>query len=126
MTALSMAFLTTPFVASAKSFEEAYVESYHGRSDIPVPTAVVSPQVGTEDVGVAVELVFVVDESGKPNEIEVRNDVDRRLAKLVVNAVKKWEFAPLVDAAGEPVASKVMLPVHIVDEFSSELLVAAN
>ena len=37
----SLGFLAAPLALSAKSTERAYVESYRGRTDIPVPVSVV-------------------------------------------------------------------------------------
>ena len=126
MTVLSLGLLAAPFAVSAKSFEEAYVESYEGRSDIPVPTSVVSPEVDRKDIGTSVELVFVVDELGQPTEISARTRVAKDLADELIDAVSKWRFAPQLAANGNPVARKVMLPVHVVSGTSTKLLVAAN
>jgi len=40
---LSLGLLLAPFALMAKSPETTYVESYHGRTDIPVPVSVVTP-----------------------------------------------------------------------------------
>ena len=66
---LSFAALLSPLALSASpiSSDEAYVESYQGRSGIPVPISVVSPSYqGTTGV---VEVAFVVNEKGKPTNI---------------------------------------------------------
>ena len=107
--------LLAPFAASAKSVEKAYVETYQGRTDIPVPVAVVSPSVSTEYAGSTVELAFTVDTAGKPTELSVKSSPDGVLSDTVVEAVKRWRFTP-AHLNGVPVAMKVVLPVMIVEE----------
>ena len=42
---LSLGLLAVPFALWAKSPESAYVESYRGRTGIPVPLSVVTPEL---------------------------------------------------------------------------------
>ncbi len=100
--------------ASAKTDEQAYLESCHKAPGIPVPVSVVSPTVGPEYNGATVQLEFVVDATGKPAEFSVKFATDDTLATAVVHAVKQWRFTPAVKD-GLPVATKVTLPVKIVD-----------
>ncbi len=102
-----------PFV-SAKSDEQAYLESCRQGPGIPVPIAVVTPSVGAVYNGATVKLEFVVDATGKPAEFAVKDTPDEALALAVVEAVKQWRFKP-AQADGKPVATKVALPVKIVD-----------
>jgi TonB family protein len=123
---LSLGLLLAPFVLVAKSPEKAYVESYHGRSDIPVPISVVSPEVAARFAGQQVVLEFVVDTAGKPTQIASESPAaDRELVASVLAAVEQWQFAPAL-ADGKPVARKVALPVKIVDSFGSPTRFAAN
>ncbi len=112
---LSLGLLLAPLALVAKSPESSYVESYHGRSDIPVPVSVVSPEVDSKYAGQEVVLEFVVDPTGKPMLITSTSPAaDAELVDAVKLAVSQWHFAPaLVD--GLPVARKVALPVKIVD-----------
>jgi protein TonB len=100
---------------AAMSFEQAYIESYRGRTDIPAPVKVVAPSVSSEYAGTTVELVFTVDSSGVPQHIAVRTAVDRELARVLTDAVQHWRFAP-EQREGHPLAAKVMLPIRIVDQ----------
>lgn len=100
--------------ATALTPESAYLESCLKQPGVPVPIAVVSPIVGSEFSGGSVQLEFVVDADGKPSAFSVRSATDKALATAVVRAVKKWRFQPAF-ANGVPVATKVMLPVSIVD-----------
>ena len=105
-----------PIVAvSAATPEQAYVELFRKAPGVPVPVSVVSPTVvGSEFHGTSVQLEFVVDVQGRPTGFKVVSSPDPVLADLVVDAVKKWRFLP-AEANGLPVATKVALPVKIVD-----------
>jgi TonB family protein len=110
---LSLGLLAAPLALMAWSPEKAYVESYRGRSDTPVPTSVIMPEVSARFAGKQVVLEFVVDTAGKPTSItSVTPGADAELVSSVAEAVARWKFAPaLVD--GKPVARKVALPVTI-------------
>ena len=109
---LSLGLGVVPALA-VKSIEQAYVDSYHGRTGIPIPLEVKAPIVGTEFVGSEVELEFSVDESGRPRRIVSRTPVPNELMRKVMNAVERWEFEPLRDADGRPIPARVLLPVRI-------------
>ena len=111
---LSLGALTSA-VAFATMDEQAYLESCRKGSDIPVPIAVVSPSVGPEYNGATVELMFTVDATGQPTEFSVTSATDDKLATAVVHAVKLWRFKP-AEKDGVPVATKVSLPVKIVED----------
>ena len=100
--------------ASAKTDEQIYLESCHKAPGVPVPVSVVSPIVGSEYNGATVQLEFIVDAAGKPADFSVKSATDDTLATAVVQAVKQWRFAPVLKD-GMPVATKVALPVKIVD-----------
>lgn len=120
---LSLAALA-PF-ASAKSDEQAYIDSCAKAPNMPVPVAVVSPIVTPGHEGSIVTLEFVVDATGKPVLFSVKDTPDDTLAMTVVEAVKQWRFKP-AEADGKPVATKVMLPVKIVDDLQPLNRLAAN
>lgn len=101
-------------VASAKTTEAAYLESCRKEPGVPVPVAVVSPTVGAQFNGGHVQLEFVVDATGRPAEFRVKSTSDDALIAPVVAAVKQWKFLP-AEANGVPVATKVLLPVQIVE-----------
>ena len=124
--ALSLGLLLAPLALMAKSPETTYVESYHGRTDIPVPISVVSPEVSSRFVGQQVVLEFVVDTAGKPTLLASETPAaDTELVAAVLSAVEQWQFAPAL-ADGKPVARKVVLPVKIVDELGSSSRFALN
>jgi TonB family protein len=100
--------------ASAKTDEQAYLESCRKAPGVPVPVSVVAPTVGPEYTGATVQLEFIVDASGKPASFSVKSASDDTLATAVVQAVKQWRFTPAVKD-GSPVATRVILPVKIVD-----------
>jgi TonB family protein len=123
---ISLGLLLAPFALMAKSPETAYVESYRGRTDIPVPVSVIMPEVSSRFVGQQVVLEFVVDTAGKPTLLASNTPAaDSELVAAVLSAVEQWHFAPAL-ADGKPVARKVSLPVKIVDEFGSATRFATN
>lgn len=118
--------LAAPLALSAKSLETAYVESFRGRTDMPVPTKVVSPTfVSSDYTGTSVTLAFTVDETGTPRDITVPEATPADLAKSLTAALAKWKFEPLVKD-GKAIKSKVVLPMLIVDELNSATKLAAQ
>lgn len=101
-----------PFV-SAKSLEQAYLDSCRKGPGVPVPVAVVSPRVWPGTAGDSVSIEFTVETSGKPSGFSVLSTSDSALADAVVDAVKQWQFTP-AQRGGVPVATKVILPVRVV------------
>ena len=111
---LSLGLLVVPFALWAKSPESAYVESYRGRTGIPVPLSVVTPELDAKYIGQTVVFEFVVDPSGTPGVITPAvSGLDAELVATVTAAITQWRFAPAL-VAGRPVARKVALPVDIV------------
>jgi protein TonB len=103
-----------PFAASAKTPEQAYLETCRKDPAVPVPVTVVTPSVSSKYVGTSVQIEFVVDAAGKPTDLSVNSPVDSELAASVVDAVKQWRFTPAL-RDGAPVAAKVVLPITIID-----------
>jgi TonB family protein len=101
--------------AYATTDEQSYLESCRKAPGVPVPVTVVAPTVGPEFNGGLVELEFTVDATGKPAEFSIKSTTDEVLATAVVHAVKQWRFKPVLKD-GVPVATKVALPVKIVDD----------
>jgi len=114
-----------PFAASAKTLEQSYIESCRKGADIPVPIAVVSPDVSAYDIGQTVQVEFVVDTTGRTSGINIKSSSDRDLAEAVVDAVKQWRFTP-AQRNGAPVATKVVLPVRVVAAPKADVFVASN
>jgi protein TonB len=112
-----------PFAASAKSLEQSYIESARQGTDIPVPISVVAPHVDGYDIGQSVQVEFVVDTTGKPSAINIKSTSDRDFAEAVVDAVKQWRFTP-AQHNGSPVATRVVLPVRVVESAKSSVFVA--
>jgi protein TonB len=108
-----------PVIASPMtSWERAYLESCRKEPGTPVPIAVVSPTLGPEFHGQSVQLEFVVDVDGKPGAFSIKSASDEMVAKAVVEAVKQWRFLP-AEINGKPVATKVALPVNVVNPIAS-------
>ncbi len=111
--------------AFASTPEQAYVDSYRQAPGVPVPVSVVTPAVGSQYNGASVRLEFVVDAQGRPTDFSVKSAPDDVLASAVLKAVRQWRFAPAV-VDGVPVATKVALPVRIVDPLYTGVSLAAN
>jgi protein TonB len=114
-----------PFAASAKSLEQSYIESARQGSNVPVPISVVAPHVDGYDIGQSVQVEFVVDTTGKPSAINIKSASDRDFAEAVVDAVKQWRFTP-AQHNGSPVATRVVLPVRVVESAKTNVFVAAD
>jgi TonB family protein len=114
-----------PFAASAKTLEQSYIESCRQGTDVPVPISVVAPHVEGYDIGQSVQVEFVVDTTGHPSAINIKSASDREFADAVVDAVKQWRFTP-AQHNGVSVATKVVLPVRVVDSAKAGLFVASN
>ena len=111
-------------VASAATSEKAYVASYAGASDSPVPVKVVAPDIVALQ-GAEVILEFVVDKTGVPRGIMVASSNDSDLAAAAMEAVKQWRFTPL-SKNGETIEAKVKLPFRTELPNLSRGRIAAN
>lgn len=101
-----------PAAYCAPSPEAAYVESYNGRTDMPVPIAVVRPVIEPGHEGEVVKLSFVIDADGSPRDIMAPVEADRSLVLQLARAVEQWKFKPLL-RDGQVVRTRVTLPFTI-------------
>jgi protein TonB len=122
---LSLGALLLPVAASAKTLEQAYIDSCKKGPGVPAPVSVVSPDATGYDIGTTVKVEFVVDTTGHTSDISVKSTTDRDFADAVVDAVKEWRFAPAL-RNGTPVATKVVLPVRVVEAPRASSLLALN
>lgn len=116
-----MGLLAAPALWASSFNEQAYVAGYHGRSDIPVPVSVVTPQVREEYAGTTVNVTLTVESDGKPADIQVMGAPDMVLESQVAAAMAKWRFAP-AKRDGQSVAVKVEVPIRIVASGDTPLL----
>lgn len=100
--------------ALASSLEQTYLDTCRKDPRIPVPIAVVTPAVSADYSGAHVDVQFIVDELGRPTNLTVQSAPDDTLSSAVMEAIKQWKFKP-AERNGIPVATKVVLPVKIVD-----------
>ena len=112
-------------VASATPLEQTYIDSCRKDPGVPVPFKVVTPAVSTDYAGQTVELEFTVNPEGAPVNLSVTSQTDAPLADAVVEAVKQWKFKPAM-RDGAPVATKVELPVKIVEPAEPPMFAVAN
>jgi TonB family protein len=119
---LSLVTWIAASAATAKSYEERYVESFSARTDMPVPVKAITPDVPSVESSVEVEVKFVVDTAGVPRDISVADTGDASLEASLAEAVSKWRFRPLLKD-GKAITSKVILPVRII-RYEDDALVA--
>jgi TonB family protein len=119
---LSLGTWIAASAATAKSYEERYVESFSARTDMPVPVKAIAPDVPSVASSVEVEVKFVVDTAGVPRDISVADTGDASLEASLAEAVSKWRFRPLLKD-GKAITSKVILPVRII-RYEDDALVA--
>ena len=119
---LSLGTWIAASAATAKSYEERYVESFATRTDMPVPVKAITPDVPSVENSVEVEVMFVVDTAGVPREISVADTGDASLEASLAEAVSQWRFRPLLKD-GKAITSKVILPVRII-RYEDDALVA--
>lgn len=107
---LSLSAVTSAFAAgrSHDASERRAIEK-------PVPVSVVQPVVSTRYIGERINLVFHLDEQGRPNRIASTSRVAKDLVGTLIAAVSQWEFTPARDANGAPRTAKVLLPVRITE-----------
>src|ERR1022692_433453 len=110
---------------SLGALQQSYIDSCRKGPGIPVPIAVVAPEVEGFDVGQAVQVEFVVETTGRTSDVTIKSASDRDLAAAVVDAVKQWQFTP-AQRNGAPVATKVILPVRVVAAGKSGSILALN
>lgn len=111
---LSSSLFATAAFASLSN-EEAYVESYAGRTDMPVPVAVVRPVIEAGYEGETVKLSFVIEADGSPRDILAPVGADSSLVKELAAAVSQWKFKPLT-RDGVVVRTRVVLPIRITSD----------
>lgn len=102
--------LAATAASAATSYEDAYIEKYKGRTDIPAPVEVVTPTFSSRPELDRVIVKFTVDAAGKPTDIIVADDADMDLKRSLSTAIAAWKFTPAM-ANGTPVAKTVVLPV---------------
>lgn len=83
---------------------------------LPVPTKIVAPRLGFEQLGQEIKMVFTVTAKGRAVKIHSSNSFSdtRNLASTMSAVLKYWEFEPARDENGIPVSVKVALPVKVV------------
>lgn len=122
---LSLGLIAAPLAALAAGSEKAYLESYRGRPDTPVPVKAVMPRVDREYAGATVKVEFTVNTAGVPQDVTVLGNVPAPLASELTDAVAQWKFIPML-RDGKPVSAKVILPLQVVDTLESAGKFAAN
>ncbi len=106
---LGLAFGLTASAFAAATTPESYVAKYKGRTDIPTPIRAVVPVFEAPENAQA-KIAFYVDAKGRIQDVEVLETTDEVFASRVKRALSYWKFAPAIDASGNAVTKRVMLP----------------
>lgn len=112
---IGFSLIAAPVALVAQNSEQNYVELYRGKTGMPVPQSIVRPIISTDYVGSEVDLVFYIDEDGRPDRITNRTAAPEELVDSLVDAISRWEFQPLQGEDGEPRRTKVLLPVRVTE-----------
>jgi len=80
---------------------------------LPILVKSVSPIVNEEFANTKLVFSFVVNEQGKVEGVMKECCADKKLAAVIGESIKQWEFKPAT-LDGKPVAVKVKQPVFIV------------
>jgi TonB family protein len=81
----------------------------------PAIAKIVSPEaVPHQYRNETVRLSLTIDEHGRPSDIALARGRDAQLARRLFPAVAQWKFKPAT-RHGTPVATRVVLPVRLVD-----------
>jgi TonB family protein len=84
------------------------------RIEAPAPIEVVSPtRLSYNHEGKTFDVALTVDENGRAHGIRILSKHDDNLRASLVTAMKQWQFKPAMKD-GVPVATKVILPVHLI------------
>jgi len=107
---------TSAFATTA----EAHAQVAHAAAfEAPAVAKLVSPiGLSRRFEGATVTLSLTVDASGRPSDIKVMSQGDGAFTRSVVAAVSQWQFTP-AKKNGVAVATKVMIPVELVESLGS-------
>lgn len=111
---LIIGLLAAPLALSAKSPEETYLAQYRGRTDMPVPVKIVTPNVEGKFAGRKVQVEFNLDAAGVPQNITTTTPAPAQLVAELSEAVAQWRFEPRA-LNGKATSTRVILPLTIVD-----------
>jgi TonB family protein len=120
---LLLALAATPFLLSAKTLEQAYLESFSQTTAFPAPTRVFTPEVDRSAAGKTGTAECVVDAPGNPSSIRITSGPgSRALTAAVTEAVRHGKFRP-AEVNGAPVARTVVIPFPFVHQDELDLFV---
>ncbi len=103
-------------VSASATTTDAHASVAHAlKFEAPVVTSVTSPTgLPRRYENASVTLSLTVDAEGRPHDIRIVSQDDRKLAENLLPAVAKWQFTP-AKKDGVPVPTKVILPILLVD-----------
>lgn len=102
----------SPALAAGRNANN-HIAGKSGELQQPRAVSVVQPIVSTRYIGEEIDLVFRIDEQGRPGRITSTSRVAKDLVSALVSAVSQWEFTPARDVNGQAKPAKVLMPVRI-------------
>ena len=112
---LSAAILGGLFSASSSANVIVQTAPAPEKFEAPVPAKVVNPTgLLPRYEGETVILSLLIDETGRPHNVQLMRGTDENLTKHLLPAVARWKFTP-AKKNGMPVSTKIVLPVQLVD-----------
>ena len=102
----------TVLLAFGLTTAQSQIDSYHGRTDIPLPVKNVAPDADPSLAGTKGEIEFIADVTGTRRNGHVVSAMDNAFGTAVRDAVARWQFAP-ARPSGTPLPMAV-LPLVVV------------
>ena len=104
----------TPQASGQSANEVVQMRPFVISESVPIPTYIVRPTVALKYEGLRIDMTFWVDKSGKAYNVGSPEErTNPNLFAQLSEAIDHWKFTPAMDADGNPVARKVILPVYI-------------
>lgn len=98
---------------------------------LPAPTQIKEPVVKASMRGASFDMRLTIDENGNASNVDtvrplfslgLSNEEERDLAVQMIQLLSTWKFTPALDANGEAVAIKAIMPVKVIERDSEPLV----
>ena len=95
------------------------------------PTQIKEPVVKASMRGASFDMRLSIDENGNASNVDtvrplfslgLSNEEERDLAVQMIQLLSTWKFTPALDANGEAVAIKAIMPVKVIERDSEPLV----
>ena len=98
---------------------------------LPAPMQIKEPVVKASMRGASFDMRLTIDENGNASNVDtvrplfslgLSNEEERDLAVQMIQLLSTWKFTPALDANGEAVAIKAIMPVKVIERDSEPLV----